>query len=69
MTLADRLRAAIPDRGFTPAEVARLAGLHRQALHAIASGANPNPKLDTVARIAGALGLSLAELLEGVGED
>jgi transcriptional regulator with XRE-family HTH domain len=68
MTLAVRLRQVITDRGFNVAEVAKLAGMHKQALHAIVQGGNASPKLDTLQRIADALGLTLSELLEGVGE-
>jgi transcriptional regulator with XRE-family HTH domain len=68
MTIAERLQSLIPDRGFNVAEVARLAGMHKQALHAIVQGTNDSPKLDTLRRIAGALGVTLAELFEGVGE-
>lgn len=68
MTFPDRLRQVVPDRGFTMAEVARLAGMSRQALHPIASGKNPAPTLPVLKRIADAMGLSLSELFEGVDE-
>ena len=55
-SLADRLRQLREQRGFSLAEVARLSGMTRQAVHRIETGENTNPKIDTIARIAQALG-------------
>ena len=55
-SLANRLRQLREQRGFSLAKVARLSGMTRQAVHRIETGENTNPKIDTIARIAQALG-------------
>lgn len=61
-TLADRLRRVLDARGCTVAEAARLAGMPRQVVHKIASGANDNPKVRTLEAIVSAIGATLGEL-------
>jgi transcriptional regulator with XRE-family HTH domain len=46
-------------------EVADRAGLHRSAVSLVERGGRM-PRADTVARVAGAIGISLAEAFEGV---
>ena len=62
MTLARRLQAAIARHKVTKSQVAELTGISRQQLGKIVSGANPNPGILLVERIADAIGISVAEL-------
>jgi transcriptional regulator with XRE-family HTH domain len=64
MTLADRLRRLLDDRGLSIREVARIAGMHHQQVGAILSGDNPNPGVGTLGRIVEAAGGSLKELFD-----
>lgn len=59
---AARLRRILDERGLSIAEVARDAGMHKQQVHMILSGKNPNPGVLTVARIIEAAGGTMAEL-------
>jgi transcriptional regulator with XRE-family HTH domain len=58
----DRL---IAERGLTPAELAARADIHRSHLTLILGGERM-VQLDTLVKLAGALGVSPAELLAGV---
>ena len=51
-----RLRAEREKQGLSQSEVARRAGMDEPALSRIETGKNPNPTLDTLTRIAKALG-------------
>jgi transcriptional regulator with XRE-family HTH domain len=68
MTLAERIRRHLEARSLSVSEVARVAGMSRQQVHRIASGDNPNPGVATVERIAGAIGVSMAELFGDEGD-
>jgi len=57
--LAGQLRRAREEAGLSLAAVSKRASMTRQAVLAIESGKNANPKIDTLKRIAAALGLSL----------
>jgi DNA-binding XRE family transcriptional regulator len=57
--LAEQLRRARKEAGLSLAAVSKRASMTRQAVLAIESGKNANPKIDTLKRIAAALGLSL----------
>lgn len=62
MTLADRLRRMLDDRGYTIAETAKRAGMLKQQVHNIASGDNDNPGVKTLQRIVEAVGGTMGEL-------
>jgi transcriptional regulator with XRE-family HTH domain len=62
MTLAERLRRLLDARGSTIAEVAKMAGMPRQQVWRVVSGANDNPEIRTVERIVEAIGGTMAEL-------
>ena len=53
------LRAARMAAGMSLAEVAERAGMTKQAVLRIESGVNSNPKIDTLLRIANAVGKSI----------
>ena len=55
----------IAERGMTPAEVAARADIHRSHLTLILAGERM-VQLDTLVKLAGALGVSPTELLAGV---
>lgn len=62
LTLSDRLRRMLADRGFTISEAAKLAGMEKQQVHRIVSGKNPNPGIETLRKITDAMGGTLGEL-------
>jgi len=58
-----RLRQLRVDAGLTQPELAARAGLHLGTMTKIEYGDNQDPQLSTLYALAGALGLSVAELL------
>lgn len=60
----DRLAAAIAERGVGRVELTRAAGINHTALRDILDR-GVTPRIDTLAKLASALGISLAYLLEG----
>jgi transcriptional regulator with XRE-family HTH domain len=62
MTLSDRLRRLLDDRGVSISEAARLAGLEKQQTWRIVTGRNANPGVRTVTRLVEAVGGTMAEL-------
>ena len=62
--LGDRVRELREARGLTQEALASRAGLHRVYLAQLEIGRNDNPRLDTLRRLAQALGVSLGELLD-----
>jgi transcriptional regulator with XRE-family HTH domain len=61
VTIADRLRRLLDERGLSIREAAELADMHHQQIGAIVSGDNPNPSVKTVERIVRAAGGTLGE--------
>lgn len=57
--IARQLRVAREAAGMSLADVAKQAAMTRQAVLAIESGKNSNPKVDTLNRVAEALGMKL----------
>ncbi len=57
--IARQLRVARETAGMSLADVAKQAAMTRQAVLAIESGKNSNPKVDTLNRVAEALGMKL----------
>jgi DNA-binding phage protein len=57
--IARQLRVAREAAGMSLADVAEKAAMTRQAVLAIESGKNSNPKIDTLNRVAEALGMNL----------
>jgi DNA-binding phage protein len=57
--IARQLRVAREAAGMSLADVAEKAAMTRQAVLAIESGKNSNPKIDTLNRVAEALGMKL----------
>lgn len=62
MTVSDRLRRMLDDRGCSISEAARLAGLEKQQTWRIVTGRNANPGILTVTRLVEAVGGTMAEL-------
>jgi transcriptional regulator with XRE-family HTH domain len=62
MTLSDRLRRMLDDRGCSIAEAAKLAGMERQQVWRIVTGKNASPEVLTLQRIVEAIGGTLGEL-------
>ncbi|MGH2663983.1 MAG: helix-turn-helix domain-containing protein [Actinomycetota bacterium] len=46
------IRALRESRGWTVAELAELAGVHRDTIYELESNPHPNPRLDTLLQIA-----------------
>lgn len=61
-SLARRLQIVFASRPINQSEVAQAAGMTRQKVSMIVTGANPNPGIQTVERIAEAIGITLGEL-------
>ncbi len=62
--LGDRIQELRKAKGLTQEALAAKSGLHRVYLAQLESGRNQNPQLDTLQRLAKALGVSLGELLD-----
>jgi len=66
--LASRVKGLRTDRHFSQAALAERAGMHRTYLSSIERGRR-NVPLDTVCRLAWALGVDVRELLTPAGSD
>ena len=62
----ERLRVVRTDRGLTQEELADASGLHRTEISLLERGKR-TPILDTIVAVAGGLGVTPSDLLEGVG--
>lgn len=69
MMVVRNLSAAMARKGTNASEVARRAGLNPTAVYDIISGKSRSPKLDTVNRIADAIGVPFASLLSDPQDD
>lgn len=58
----DRLRELMTDRGETQASLARKSGVRQPTVARILSGETPNPKGDTLRRLASALAVDVSAL-------
>lgn len=65
LLFGDLLRIARNRSGFTQAELADKCGWFTQRIGALETGDRDNPSLDTINRLANALGISVADLLSG----
>ena len=65
--LGARVRALREARDWSQEELAERAGLHRTYVSAVERGVR-NPTVTVMARMAAALGVSLAVLVEGISE-
>jgi len=64
MTFGKVVDLYLKERGMSQAELARHAGIGKQTLSDLITGANNNPRLDTAFAIANALGVSLQEMVD-----
>ena len=62
--LAENLRRIRKAKGLTQEKLARLADLTNNTIIKIEAGKNQNPTLDTLKKIAEALGVSVDELIK-----
>jgi transcriptional regulator with XRE-family HTH domain len=60
--LAENIERIMLDRGMSQAELQRAAGLSQSGIHDIFKGRLKSPKVETVARIAQALQVNVADL-------
>ncbi len=63
-TIGQRVRALREKRGFTQEELGKQAGLHRVQIAQVEGDRYRSPRLETLRRLAKALRVSLADLLE-----
>ena len=63
-TFARRIRRLRETRGLSYSELARRSGVHRGYVYLLERGQNPS--LSVLARIAGAFGMTVSEMLDGV---
>jgi len=63
-SIKDNIRKYRLERGFSQEKLARLADLAFPTIAKIESGETPNPTIDTVKKIAAALGMSIDDLLK-----
>lgn len=68
MTVGGRIRQLREERGISLSRLAEEAGLSKGYLSALERDEQSNPSLDAVAKLAGALGVTSVELIEGSGE-
>lgn len=64
MMVAHNIQTAMDARGLNAAALAKLAKINPAGVYDILSGRSRSPRLDTVHKIAAALKLPIAELLE-----
>lgn len=68
MLLAANIQSVMDERGTNPAQLAKLAKINPTGVYDILSGKSLSPKLDTVRKIANALGVSVPYLLKDRAE-
>lgn len=64
MMVAGNIQSIMGRKGLNPAELARVAGLNATGVYDILSGKSRSPRLDTIGKIAAALGAPVAILFE-----
>lgn len=62
--IGDNIRKLRNERGISQDKLSKLAGLAFHTITKIESGSTPNPTIETVKKIAGALGVSVDYLLK-----
>jgi len=67
MTIAENLKRLRAARGWSQDRLATLAGMTQSCVRAIEIGETANPRTDTVAKLAQALGVTAAELVGDAG--
>lgn len=65
MNIADRLKGALREKDWSPAELARRSGVPQPTVHRILTGASRSPRRETVDSLARALGISSESLWSG----
>lgn len=68
MTFGKVVSLYLKERGMSQSELARRANIGKQTLSDLIVGENSNPRLDTALSIAEALGVSLQEIVDRMGE-
>lgn len=63
-SIGDNIRRLRNERGISQDKLSKLANLAFHTITKIESGSTPNPTIDTVRRIAEALGVGIDELLK-----
>lgn len=63
-----RVRELAEERGWTAAKLGRKADISNSAIYGIWNGITTDPGIQTLAAIAGALGVRISDLYEEVGD-
>lgn len=61
-TIADRVRAGMEAKGWSAYDLEEASGISQPTIHRILSGQHTDPRINTVFKLAEALGVSEAEL-------
>lgn len=64
MSIANNLKKIRAEKGYSLEKVARLADLSLNTIVKIEGGANINPTIDTLSKIAAALGVRVDDLIQ-----
>lgn len=62
MNILEKLKVYKRDKGLTNAEIARLSNIPETTITKVFNGATPDPRFETIAQIAIAMGISMDEL-------
>jgi len=68
MLLANNIQAVMDERGTNSSQLAKMAKINPTGVYDIISGKSNSPKLDTIRKIANALGVSVPYLLKDRSE-
>lgn len=69
MIVAANIKSAMKRRNIDAAKLARAAGVNATGIYDILSGKSRSPRLDTIGKIAKALGVTVSSLCEDRSED
>src|SRR5690625_2547829 len=64
-SLADRLKQALSDKGWSENELARRSGVPQPTIHRIITGESQSPRTGNLTKLSDALGLSVVQLTYG----
>jgi transcriptional regulator with XRE-family HTH domain len=65
VTIGERVQKALNSAGLKPADLARKSGVGQGRISLIINGETPNPRADTISKLATALGVNVGWLLTG----
>ncbi len=69
LIIADNVKSLMASRNLTANSLAKAAGLNHAGLYSIVQGKVRNPRIDTIEKIADALGVTVVDLLAEVSSN